>query len=369
MLDYVLQYKGLNFAKFYNLLHTHNIAIHNIVSIDYNTFNFTILPKHYNSLLSLDSFKYYDITVIKRGGISYIMDKLYEKLGVIIGIIISIISMIYVSTLTLSISINNATVSSEAIYNALEQYGISLFKVNTIDEVALEQYLLDTVDSISLVDVVCYGTGIIINVQEKSVQKEEFLPIIATYDMYITSIEVYSGTAAVAKDSIVRKGDILVNPYIFNENGDIQHVVPKVRLQADVWFSDYAIYETKTYDYVKTGNAKLTEYSIIFNGNIIYTYKNNHIFEHFEVETNTYPLFFNGCPIVISKTYAYETELITREHNFDIDKEEVIENITSKVEAIVPKEYDIKDKQIEISVNSDKYYIVVYLKCSIIEIY
>ena len=103
MLDYVLQYKGLNFAKFYNLLHTHNIAIHNIVSIDYNTFNFTILLKHYNRLISLDSFKYYDISVIKQGGISYIKDKLFKKIGVIIGMVISIIGMIYVSKLTLKL--------------------------------------------------------------------------------------------------------------------------------------------------------------------------------------------------------------------------------------------------------------------------
>lgn len=369
MFNYTLRYKGLNFARLYNLFIKYGISIFNIVSLDYNTITFNIKPSQYTRLISNKNFDSYDITVIKSGGIHVIKHLLLDKIGIIIGLIISTVLFYLVSNITLNISINNATTTYDIVYNTILDYGISLYKHNDFNSEELELYILDNVPSISMVDVITYGSSIIVNVHETEYSKENHIPIKAQYDMYVRSIDVYSGTQVVFKDSIVRKGDTLVLPYIRDDSGNTIYVEPKAKIEADIWFSDYVEYNTISTTSTKTGNSKLVEYTIKYNDIPIYTYIDETIeYLDYVIEDSVLPI--SGIiPITIYKRYAYEMIDSTIEHDFDTDRDYVINNLIELIKDSVPTEYEIIDKQVEISKIYDKYYIVVYLKCSIIEVY
>ncbi|MBQ9791974.1 MAG: sporulation protein YqfD, partial [Clostridia bacterium] len=91
MLDYVIQYSGLNFAKFYNLIVNQSISIKNIIKLDYKTIKFSVDYNGYKKLILSDCFKNYNISIIKNGGLSLVKDKLISKIGSFIGLIITII--------------------------------------------------------------------------------------------------------------------------------------------------------------------------------------------------------------------------------------------------------------------------------------
>ena len=370
MLDYVIQYSGLNFAKFYNLIVNQSISIKNIIKLDYKTIKFSVGYNGYKKLILSDCFKNYNISIIKKGGLSLVKDMLISKIGIFIGLIITIILAVMLSNITLNIVINGSSVKDD-IYNELNNYGIKLFKINKFNCNDLEMYLINNVPSISMVDIINNGSSIIINVNESTFDSDnKYLPIVASYDMYISSIEVYSGTSAVFKDSVVRKGDTLVYPYITDNYGNINYVEPKAKVEADIWFSDYKVYDTVSYDNIKTGKNKLLEYKIMFNDIVLYSYIGGNTYSSYLEESYEYQLLNSSfIPITIYKRYAYETTIKESKHNFELDKDGVVASIMDSLSKTIPNDYNIIDKQIEISQINDKYYIVVYLKCSIIIVY
>lgn len=370
MFKYELVYVGLNYAKFFNLCLKQDVILSNISTIDYKTISFFVNSKDYHKLTSLECFKSFDINIKTYGGVKHILNLLVSKVGFILGLVISLVIICYTSTLTCFITINNAdNETKELIYNAIIDYGINRFQHNDINVDELELYILNQVPYVSMVSIKNNGASLIVNVNETEVDSsnKEYLPIIANYDMLITSIDVFSGTAKVKANDIVRQGDILIEPYVYNEYGEKVHIEPKAKICADVWFSDtyeYSLHENET---TKTGKSKVIGFDVYFNNTKIYSKTHTHSFsDYIEIKIDNFVSKNMFLPIKIVKTIAYETKTSQITHDFNVDKDAIINSMKDNIMITIPKHISVNDTQIQISQNNDKYYIVVYLKCSII---
>jgi len=70
-------------------------------------------------------------------------------------------------------------------------------------------------------------------------------------------------------------------------------------------------------------------------------------------------------PINISQTIAFETKEVTKTHNFDDEKENIIENLRKEVYSKVPENFIVDKEDIQISSTNYGNIVTIYLKSSV----
>jgi len=301
----------------------------------------------------------YKIDIIKHGGFKFLTNLLIRRVGVVVGILIVLGISLIVGNRTMNINVLGSSNSSE-IKQKIIDYGIEIGKVNKFNIQELEKYLLNNVSNLSLVSIKTKGNAIIVNVVEKEESKTKFQPFYAPYNMVIKEIELISGTLNVGKDSVVRKGKVLVEPYTINSNGERIEVEAKANIVADVWFCGSITQDKEIIKYNRTGNKKVC--SKVFYGN---DKKNNFSspYVNFETEnincnlTNKYFL-----PIFIQKTIFYETEKVIESFNFEENKTRLLEESKQKAYEILPNNVIINETIENITELDKKYIFQTYLK-------
>ena len=139
------------------------------------------------------------------------------RLGLIVGLVLSITFISIMSNMTLDVHIvGNILVPYERIEQCVNTngYGVGHVKYNSLH--ALEDKLLDIDDSISYASCAYKGTTLEINIKEAlrdtEIKAYNEGNIIANTDGIVTRIMVSSGTSRVSIGDVVRRGDILIEP-------------------------------------------------------------------------------------------------------------------------------------------------------------
>ncbi|MBE7076891.1 MAG: hypothetical protein E7374_03245 [Clostridiales bacterium] len=286
---------------------------------------------------------------------------LLANVGVVIGLFLGIICLIFASTFTWDIRIyGTKDLKVNEILNVLEENGVKRGRINTETKEDIENILLEKYDRIAQVSVMKKGTTILINLSEKLVyDEEEFLPITAKFSGIVTSVNVVTGTLNVKVGDYVNEGDLLVLPFNINKNGEKVNVCPKAEIYGEIFLTEKKELKRKETVLVRTGK-KIVTYDYFFKKKKLFSRKVKNSFALFE--TNMYnENISNVVPLNRNKivTYELKTEEIT--HNFDEEKENLINECeeTAKEKA---RDNEILSTTTSTFVYNDTMYAVTILK-------
>jgi len=102
----------------------------------------------------------------------------------------------------------------------------------------VENAIIDNFDELSFVSCIIEGQTLVLNIKEKLLLEEvfgQFRPIFAQNSGMITQIDLISGTAVVKTGDFVRKGDVLVEPFVIDTSGQKREVKANAKIYAKIY--------------------------------------------------------------------------------------------------------------------------------------
>lgn len=207
-----INYEGLNWNNFQNLLLNENISIYNISKNGYNNITFSVSKNDYNKITKNKKFSHYKLNVQNK---VKSLNCLVSRMGVVIGLLISVFTAITLSRITLHFNISGLeTIDRKVVEKTISDYGIKIGKVNDFDNSDFENYILQNVDGVSFVSIIRKGTTICVNIKEKDdLLSKSHINLISPYNMIITDFSVISGTISCKIGDVVSSGKVLISNY------------------------------------------------------------------------------------------------------------------------------------------------------------
>lgn len=330
-LQYRVRAKGKNLSLLLRNMSKENIAIYN-AKRDGDALEFFLSPKGYVTLKSLD-FGDTQFEVTKVGGKEFVLFWLLSHIGFLLGIVASVILYLAISSKIFYISISGLENTQKTqVMASLEAIDIKKFATMPSDMNLIEEHLLGEFD-FSIVSAVRRGNALVINIKEELSDTREFEEIVAEYDMVIELIEVYSGTQNVKAGDIVRKGDVLVYPYMMvGENS--ANVEPKANIVATRFVS-------KTYNFLseetkveRTGNTVVGLCEYYLGKYKLLETSSTHDFEFFEEEYEEVCVSYYFLPIKVKRKVVYEVGEVIINHDFESEREGIIDGLRAECLAL-----------------------------------
>ncbi len=269
-----------------------------------------------------------EILSVEEHGIKKHLKKLILSWGLISSIVLVSIFYCLQYNLVWQIDVAGTEVLSQSeVSSFVEEQLSSRFK-GKIDTKNIEIALKDKYERISAVSVAIVGQTLKINISEAYIPDEmlgNFKPICSQYDGIITKVNLVQGTLTVKVGDIVRKGDVLVEPYIIDTDGEKREVKPEASIEADVWIFGESSHSEFSRRIERTGEKKeFSEVSLF--GLKIYSNVKNNTFEHFEYEEREENLTKNLIlPLKVKHYTYYETTEIVENKTFSEVQEQKIE--------------------------------------------
>lgn len=351
-----LEIQSLKPEKIINLAWKNGIEIKNIERKNITTIKLTINLKDYNKLEKLAKKTQCKFKILERNGIGFLILKLRKRRALILGSILFVIIIYYLSTFIWKIDITTEkNLSPYEIRMELSNYGVKEgVKKKNIDIYKLEEKIMKNNDSIMWIRIRIEGSLLKITASERQSPPKVILiddpcNLVAKKDGEIVRVYTSAGTALVQKGDMVKKGDILVKGEQGKE-GDEYNVHAKGHVIAKTFYEE--IKEVKPYkvDRNRTGE-KITNIFINFRGKKIFLKKTMNKFKQYDkIEDNKGPITF-------------ETYYEVKENKINLDKDSLVGKVAKELEEKITLNFDknviVKDKIIE--KNDYKDYIEVRL--------
>ncbi|MGN0621626.1 MAG: sporulation protein YqfD [Porcipelethomonas sp.] len=175
---------------------------------------------------------------IEKKGLSFKVFSYRMRFGIVIGMIIALCFVFYISNVVVTIEVcGNTGVSEEQIVSALSDIGIYKGKlIADIDFAQCEKKLRLSIPDIAWTGIRHTGSRIVVDITETTDPPEmvkDDIPcnIVASRDAQLTYAEVYSGKLVKQLGDGVKKGDIIVSGVTEDEKGHImkRHAMGKIR--------------------------------------------------------------------------------------------------------------------------------------------
>ncbi len=216
-----------------------------------------------------------------------------------------------------------------------------------IDTKALERGVKEKFPEVSSLSVAIVGQTLMLNINEGVLPEEmegEYQPLKSEFDGLITKIQLIQGTLAVNEGQLVKAGDVLVYPYVYDSEGEEIAVAPKAEIWADVWLTERSIH----YDYqivVERTGRVVQEGVVLFNNLPIYHRLPQIQFEEYEVEEEVVDISKNlFLPLKLKRRLFYETRTQEIISPFELKKEEIIASLREKALIFVRENEIIKEE-------------------------
>lgn len=217
-----------------------------------------------------------------------------------------------------------------------------------IDTKGLEKKIKNNFDEVSSISVAIVGQSLVLNINEALLPEEmqgEYLPIVSEFDGLITQINLIQGTLAVNEGDLVRKGDVLVYPFVLDSQGYEIAVAPKAEIYADIWLIEKVMH----YDYQiierKTGKKHIKN-EVFLNNLLVYSQNSTILFDQYDIETEDILLTKNLClPFILKKTIYYETQTVEIKEEFADVKNKIIQSAREKTLIFLEENEIIKEEK------------------------
>lgn len=285
--------------------------------------------------------------IIKYSGASSFALLLRNKIGLILGIVLSLIILVLTFNTVFTSKISPLEkVDSETLSLLLESEGVNKpFLRSKLDTKNLNEKI-SKIDGVALSSVYVRGCVLHIDINEEldssNIEEQIFLPIIAERDCIIEQVIVERGTALVSAGQSVRKGDILIAPYfVFDENENITYPCEAVgEVFARVFLEEVEEYRENRLEVEKTGREERVRL-LIFAGKTLGECKESK-FENYEESRNQFEIF--AFPFEILEIVRKETIETLKYMPFESVKTQIQEELFEKMYERVKKDVQIVDK-------------------------
>lgn len=344
--------------KFINILWKNNISIRNIKKIDITTIIMDIRLKDYNTIKEFAQRTNTQINIIKRNGFEFYILKLKKRVSFIIGVILFICLLYYLSTFIWGIDIKTEkVVSPYEIRTMLTNLGIKPgISKRKIDVYKLEDEVMKNNSNIMWVKARIEGSRLKIKLAERQsppeiVKDDAPCDLVAKKDGQIIRVYTVAGTSIVKEGDVVKKGDILVK----GEQGKEESTYP-VHAQGEViartFYEKIKSIPTVGVKKIRTGN-RMENYYILISGKKLYIKNNLNKFKKYDkiVDNSSF----------LKKEIYYEVKEQPLNKNLDERIKQTKQELFNKIAIGLNKDNKIVDKIIEAKPNGDKYDIRVML--------
>ncbi len=334
--------KGLNIDPLITKLSKNIKTLKNIERKNYDELNFSLDKKDLPAIKKY--LKYYEYTIFDKWNnvkIKYVASFLTS----IIVLPIIFLFAIYSSNILWSIKIESSEkLDQQEIIEILNSNDIKVGKKIKLNEKEIEKILLSN-DKIAQASCVFVGTTLMINISPKLVYNPaSFEPIRASFSGVVEQISNVRGELNCRVGDFVKKGDIVILPYITDKFGNNISVEPKGEIVGKAYSSATIALPREEKILTKSGNTK--KYSRICwnkNDNISY---NPFVF----YETKVYNSYISSVlPIVRQRIVFFElvesvktNDLVAeQENNEQQSKLAARENLPVDIQIVDEKTYSV----------------------------
>lgn len=359
---YCIKIKNINTQKHINNL-IKKFEIYNIQT-DENYVSFCFKKAHYKQIINYLKNSNIEIFYIEKiGRFSKLLriEKIGILIGFFVGIVLWVISTFFVTKIVVyGNSIYSVDDITKIVTNLYSTNIISKTKVNTTE---IEQEIVAKT-AINTVSCILKGNCLVISVKEElrtdTYVEGQFSPLLSVYDGQVTSINIIQGTPAVSVGQIIKLGDVLVYPYVLDSSGEKRFMQPIADIVCDVWITaKIDVYDTQVITQ-KTGNKQQIQNIYAF-GQPIYVSNRKIKFEQYEKSSKIKYLTNFLIPIKLETIVYEETKKITKNIDFEKEKQNYI-NKCRQIAFLGVQEYDIiKDERHTILSNNGKHTITYVL--------
>lgn len=340
---------------------TSNINLIQLVKLNAKEFYCKVNDKDLKKIQKFEN-KDFEVEVSELGGISRLKKVLIYRIGLIIGLIISLASIIALNGRLLNIQISGLNlINRKEIEESINEFGIGYLSKLDFNHDDLSNYLLDK-HNLALVSIGTKGNTLLINIKEKETRDvDNYEEIIAPYNMVIKKINVYSGSTTLKEGDVVYKGDTLIYPYDVVDNEKIS-VNPCADIEAEVFVGEKYIFNNEEKVTVKTGNSKTINLEYLLGNWKIFSNEYANDFKLYEKEELEEYLTNELLPLKIKKTVVFELKEEIVNRDFENEKNKIIEELKNKIYKDLDKKLVVDDEIINISQIETGYIINVYVK-------
>ena len=347
-----MEVQSLMPEKFINLLWKNGIIAKNIKKINISTVVLEVNLSDYGEIGKLAKRTDSKIKIIGRSGISFFIIKLRSRFALLLGAILFVSIIYYLSTFVWNIEINTENyISPYELRQQIKGFGITpgLRKKN-IDVYDIENKITRSNDEIMWVRARIDGVKLKVDVIERQsppiiISNQTPCDLIATKDGQVVRIFTTEGTAIVENGNMIQKGDILVKGEQGKE-GSVYPVHAEGKVIAKTFYEE--IKEVPLYDKSKsnTGNSISSIYIKLGNKKI---YLKNTIIPY-----GNYDKIENNNKFIKKEIYN-EVE----EKNIPVDPAKITEAIYFNILKNLDQSVKIIDKIYDVKKEKDKYLIKV----------
>ena len=171
-LSYILGFirveiRGLNSEKFLTELSKKNIAIKNLVRLEYNRILLSVDYLQRRKLFAETNKMCYTVNVLKTGGLIGITKLFWHKIGITLGLLCVLCMLIVLNMFVFQVKVyGTQNISTKQITEFLNIQNIgSLTKKTSIDHAQIERLLINQFN-LSMCSVTVYGGSLIVNIRE-----------------------------------------------------------------------------------------------------------------------------------------------------------------------------------------------------------
>ena len=347
---YQILITGLNLHHVLAFFEREKLNVSNLERIDNKNLRCHIDKSSFKIFKSSPLSKAFNIKIERRFGLDNLFRQFLNSLGLIIGCLICLFSVLNLSSrvLAIHIVIDNHTCSNgeECIFQGenLEKLKESL-KANGIYKQApisslpsnreLERSLMQSFKQVSGVNVTVKGVHVYVDILEAKLQTiESNYVLTAEENGIVVSIDVTSGTSNVALGDIVLKGQTLVSS---SSNAPVSATIV---LRS--FFHEATIYDENQTTYKRTGKTYTKNALELFSFSSSKPY--NVPFSLYESETKARYVFLNlFIPLKVVSTTYYELSAVTETIPFSSVENTLKASLTEKTRLLIPQNAEEKN--------------------------
>lgn len=355
-----LSIKGLNFNEFLNYINKQNIQILFLRKLNIDLIEIKIYLKDFKVLKKYVNYNKFEVTIIEKSFFYNLFSFFKLRLGLLVGMIFFVSFLIINSFYINKIEVNGLEhIKKEEIVSFLNEKDVKLGTLkSSLNQNDLKNQLLKNFELLSKVSLLIKGNTIVVNVKEKIFVEElqKFSPIVANEDGIIKDINLVQGTLNCKKGDLVKKGDILVFPFVITSNFEKIEVQPKATIKGDVYISSSFILEDKEKRLIKTDNFYIEKYISIGNFKAPVKSKTNN-FENIIEEITVKEFSKNNIlPIKIIERKVYEAKFELLDNNINDLREDILNALKKEVYEKKDENQVVNNENYDITYREGKYY-------------
>jgi len=339
--------KGLNQERILNEL-VKKVNIYNFKRESYEICQFETDYSKRKFVKNALSEKGMEIISLSNFGFFSFIKNIFSSYGIIFALILSFLFYSFQYSFIWKIEVYGETIVEERVIKDYVNSILPSKAKGNINTKQLEMLTKEHFKEISSISIAIVGQTLVLNINEAVLPEEmegNFQPLISDYDALITEINLIQGTLAVDEGMVVKKGDVLVYPYIIDSQGEKRDVAPKAEIFADIWINEKSMH----YDYqvvVRRTGKKIEKSEVFLNNLLVYSQNKVLNFEHYEVEYSEIKLTKNLLlPLKLKKTVYYQTEFVEIKEDFLNVKDKIIESTRQKALIFLEENEIIKEEK------------------------